>query len=96
VQGPGHGAAYPPPKLQINLRVFRVQVQPEMVMVELCKDRVTALVDRDAVEMNRSHCARVKLSGVPARKASQEQGFVAATMIDLVLSSASTSVCEEC
>jgi len=41
-------------------------VQPEVVMVELCKDRVTGLVDRDAVEMTRSHCARVKLSGLPA------------------------------
>jgi hypothetical protein len=38
-------------------------------MVELCKDRVTALVDRDAVEMTRSHCAKVKLSGVPTKKA---------------------------
>lgn len=28
-------------------------------MVELCKDRVTGLVDRDAVELQRSHCAKV-------------------------------------
>jgi pheromone shutdown protein TraB len=68
---------------------LHAQVQPEVVMVELCKDRVTALVDRDAVEMNRSHCARVKLSGVPARKASMDTGLVADTMIELVLSSAS-------
>ena len=26
-----------------------LQVQPEIVLVELCKDRVTGLVDRDAV-----------------------------------------------
>ena len=56
-------------------------------MVELCKDRVTALVDRDAVEMTRSHCAQVKLSGVPARKASVNIKFVADTMIELMLSS---------
>lgn len=43
-------------------------VQPEVVMVELCKDRVTGLVDRDAVEMARSHCAKVKISGLPNRK----------------------------
>ena len=37
-------------------------------MVELCKDCVTGLVDRDAVEMTRSHCAKVKLSGLPDKK----------------------------
>ena len=51
-------------------------------MVELCKDRVTALVDRDAVEMTRSHCARVKLSGVPDRKAScMELALVSGTCV---------------
>lgn len=42
-------------------------------MVELCKDRVTALVDRDAVEMTRSHCAKVKLTGVPDKKVQLHQ-----------------------
>lgn len=43
-------------------------VQPEVVVVELCKDRITGLVDRDAVEMQRSHCSRVAWTGLPKRK----------------------------
>lgn len=43
-------------------------VRPEVVVVELCKDRVTGLVDRDAVEMQRSHCSRVSWTGLPTRR----------------------------
>lgn len=43
-------------------------VRPEVVVVELCKDRVTGLVDRDAVEMQRSHCSRVTWTGLPTRR----------------------------